>query len=260
MNEFSIIEKLNSEFRIARDTVYQIEPDSIDHLSPEERLAWAHILSSAASAEAEEENMVRPLADFFKNVTPIRDYIQFHAQDENRHARLLKEYIAKTFQYEKKTKTLTDKIIYEQIFTRLRNWGERRPLPFLATLLFYEMFAEEFYSQLKISAEKAGLQKLVQFFSVIQKDELRHLAGLKSLFSYWRHQEFPVTTADLAITRLLMMIVKADVSTHRLSFYNNRLRKNMIAIGIMPDWMSEQTSVFSKRTYQEIAKLGSPAH
>lgn len=255
MNSMDRIEKLNAEFKTSPSRDFKVLADSVEHLPPEKQLAWAQILSSAASAEAEEKNMVLPLIEYFKEHPYIQSYIENHAADENRHAVQLKEYIHLTFGYEKKKKTITDQIIYDRVFKILKNWGERKPLPFLATLLFYEMFAEEFYDQLKLKAKLDGLPQLYRFFSIVQKDELRHRAGLNALFKLWEKQSWPIYKSDLLMTRLLMTVVKADINTHRLAFYNRRLRRNLRILGIDLADFTHKTLAFGEQAYQKIQSL-----
>jgi hypothetical protein len=253
--DFSRIERINAEFRETQKNTQDPIPDSVEHLTTEQREAWRSILSSAASAEGEEEHMVRPLVDFFAFAPAISAYVNLHAADELRHAKQIKTYLYETFGYVKTQKTLSDRIIYDQIFARLHNLILKRPLPFIATLLFYEIFAEDFYAQLRSKAETMNLPQLTCYLRGIQKDELRHRAGVKWLFSYWGQSNLPVYKSDVFWMNLMIFIVKMDISASWWAFWNRRLRRSLKTLDIQPDYFSEKASAYSRIAEQEIAVL-----
>ncbi len=253
--DLSLIARLNKEFSQASSQSYLIQKDSCEQLNEAQRKAWSQILSSAATAEGEEENMVRPLKDFFAANPDLKDYIEFHAQDEHRHAQLLRDYIFKTFQYTKKKRTITDHIVYDFLFQKIKALASHRPLPFLTTLYFYELYAEEFYSQLKKQSEHFKMPHLFELFSVIQKDELRHIAGLKALIQIWQQKKWPVSRMDLALTKLLMMIVRFDVNTSWWAFYNKKLRRNMTTLGLDPHFFYQEANRHAKNSYEKFREL-----
>lgn len=253
--ETSLISRLNQEFLHSSSRKYSITADASDHLTIQQKKAWAEILSSAATAEGEEENMVRPLKDFFSSHQALSEYIELHAQDEHRHAQMLKEYILQTFQYEKKKKTFTDKFVYGFLFQKIKALASHRPLPFLTTLYFYELYAEVFYSQLKKQSQQFNLPHLNEFFGVIQKDELRHIAGLKGLIQIWREEKWQVKWIDLALTRFLMGVVNFDVNTSRWAFYNKKLRRNMETLGLDPDFFRQEARRHAIVSYEKMRGL-----
>lgn len=253
--ELALITRLNQEFLQSPSRQYLVAADSCAHLTAEQKKAWAEILSSAATAEGEEESMVRPLRDFFSQTAALNEYIELHAQDEHRHAEMLRDYVFKTFQHQKKKKTFTDRFVYDFLFKKIKTFASHRPLPFLTTLYFYELYAEEFYSQLKKQSAHFQLPHLNEFFSTIQKDELRHIAGLKALIQVWAQEKWAVTWMDLALTRFLMTIVHFDVNTSRWAFYNKRLRRNMMTLGLDPEFFQKEAARHARFSYEKFRGL-----
>lgn len=253
--ELPLISRLNLEFLQSPSRNYVVKADVCDHLIESQKQAWAEILSSAATAEGEEENMVRPLRDFFKSIPILNEYIELHAQDEHRHASMLQLYILKTFQYEKKQRTFTDRVIYDFLFQKLRAQAAHRPLPFLTTLYFYELYAEEFYSQLKKQSEVFKMPHLTEFFSTIQKDELRHIAGLKALIQVWSQEKWSANLYDLVLTKFLMWVVRLDVNTGWWAFYNKKLKRNMKILGLDPEFFYKESSRHAQNSYNKFKDL-----
>lgn len=253
--ETALIARLNKEFLQASSRTYVVQADTCDHLESEQKKAWSEILSSAATAEGEEESMVRPLQVFFEKMPDLKSYIDLHAQDEHRHAHMLRDYIQLTFKYVKKQRTFTDRVIYDFLFAKLKHWGAHRPLPFLATLYFYELYAEEFYSQLKAQSEKFKLPHLQSFFTTIQKDELRHIAGLKALIQVWKENQWPATKLDLLLTRFLMWVVQTDVNTSKWAFYNKKLKTNMQVLGLDPEFFYQEAHRQARVSYEKLREL-----
>lgn len=253
--ESPLISRLNQEFLQSPSRKYVVTADACDHLTPEQKKAWAEILTSAATAEGEEENMVRPLRDFFSKTPDLNEYIELHAQDEHRHAHMLSDYVFKTFQHQKKRRTITDKIVYDFLFQKIKTLASNRPLPFLTTLYFYELYAEEFYSQLKKQSAHFKLANLNDFFGTIQKDELRHIAGLKALIQIWSQQKWSVGWLDLALTKFLMFIVRFDVNTGSWAFYNKRLRRNMTILGLDPGFFHNESKKHAVTAYEKFRGL-----
>lgn len=229
--------------------------DDVSHLSPEKRLAWAQLLSSAASAEESEEMVIAPILKAFDFSPRLHQYLAMHAADESRHQVLLKTYVRETFQYVKKKKSLTDKIIYGGVFRGIRGITEKRPLAIIVATLFYEWFAEEFYSDLIQAAERDGLPELKNLFIEIERDEKRHRAGLKAVLAMWKREGKPVDAVDLAYTRALLEIVQIDVNTASWAIYNKKLRRNLTAVGMDPETIYQRSRAYAKRAYNELKNL-----
>ncbi len=255
MLDFSRIEKINAEFKSAQESSLNPQPDSVNHLTLVQQTAWTSILSSSASAEAEEEHLVRPLIEYFSFAPDVSEYVGHHALDELRHARQTKIYLRETFGFVKTKRTLSDRIIYDQIFSRLESLVLARPLPFVATLLFYEIFAEDFYAQLREKAEVMQLPHLASYLRNVQKDELRHRAGIKWLFSYWNYANLPVHKTDTIWMKAMIFIVKMDISASWWAFWNRRLRKSLKVLGINPNQYSNKTTYYTRLAQQEMASL-----
>src|ERR1700744_5909620 len=71
-------------------------------LSPEKRAAWQKILGSIISAEAAEENVMKPLFKAFASDSLIENYVRGHSEDEATHAGWIRNYLKSSFQFERK--------------------------------------------------------------------------------------------------------------------------------------------------------------
>ncbi|MGZ3788582.1 MAG: hypothetical protein ACXVLQ_08675 [Bacteriovorax sp.] len=226
--------------------------DSTTHLTPEKKMAWAGLLSSAASAEESEEMVIDPVLKAFAYSPLLQRYLKTHMSDETRHQDLLKEYVKNNFQYEKKKKTITDIVIYKGIFKGVREISEKRPLPIIVAILFYEWFAEEFYSELMNRASEDKLINLKNLFECIEKDELRHRAGIKALLAIWKSEGKKIDKIDLFYTKLLLGVTRMDVNTANWAFYNKRLRKNLAALGMDTEKIYERSKSYAEKAILEL--------
>jgi rubrerythrin len=250
-----LIEKLISEGEKAANAESFPLIDDARHLSAEKRLAWAQLLSSAASAEESEEMVIEPILKAFDFAPRLHRYLTLHAADESRHQVLLKEYVKNTFQYVKRKKSITDRVIYDGVFRGIKGLTEKRPLAIIVATLFYEWFAEEFYSDLVAAAQRDNLPGLKYLFEQIEKDEKRHRAGLKAVLALWKLQGKSVDTVDLAYTKTLLNIVRLDVNTAPWAFYNKKLRRNLTIIGMSPDKIYSRSKDYADKAFNELKAL-----
>lgn len=247
-----IITKLTEEGEKASYTSEFPFKDSTTHLRPERKAAWAGLLSSAASAEESEEMVIDPVLKAFNYSPLLKSYLKTHLEDEGRHQEQLKEYVKNSFQYEKKKKTPTDIIVYKGIFTGVSQITEKRPLPILVAILFYEWFAEEFYSELMSQAEIDGLVNLKKLFLRIEKDELRHRAGIKAVLAMWKNEGRKIDKIDLLYTKLLLGVTRMDVNTASWAFYNKRLKNNLTALGLDTEKIYQRSKAYAKKAIDEL--------
>lgn len=247
-----IILKLTEEGEKAALPISFPLSDSTTHLTAERKMAWAGLLSSAASAEESEEMVIDPVLKAFRDSPLLVRYLKTHMSDESRHQDLLKEYVKNNFQYEKKKKTFTDIVVYKGIFRGVSEISEKRPLPIIVAILFYEWFAEEFYSELMNCAERDGLVNLKNLFIRIEKDELRHRAGIKALLAIWKSEGKKIDKIDLFYTRLLLGVTRMDVNTASWAFYNKRLIKNLTALGLDTEKIYERSKSYADKAINEL--------
>ncbi len=247
-----IITKLTEEGEKAAGPLAFPLIDSTEHLSPERKTAWAGLLSSAASAEESEEMVIDPVLKAFADSPLLQRYLKTHMGDESRHQELLKEYVKNNFQYVKRKKTFTDVIVYKGIFRGVSEISEKRPLPIITAILFYEWFAEEFYSDLLKRAEEDGLHNLKNLFIRIEKDELRHRAGIKALLAIWKSEGKKIDKLDVLYTKFLLGITRMDVNTADWAFYNKRLRTNLSALGMDTKRIYERSKLYADKAIAEL--------
>lgn len=229
--------------------------DDACHLSPEKRLAWAQLLSSVASAEGTEELLMRPILEAAQFSPKLQRYFAIHADDENRHQKFLKEYVANTFQYVRRKKTFTDKVIYGGLFKSVESLTRKRPLASIVVVYFYEWFAEGFYTDMMNAAERDGLLALKNLFAQIEKDEKRHRAGLKTVLSLWKNEGRTADMLDLVCTKSLLEIIRFDLNAGPWAFHNQRVRRNLLALEINPDSMAERAKIHADKALDEIRTM-----
>jgi rubrerythrin len=248
-----IILKLTEEGEGVSDVLPFTLKDSIDHLSPERIKAWTGLLSSAASAEESEEMVIDPVLKAFKNSPLLQRYLKTHMRDEQRHQHHLKDYVKTNFSFEKNKKTLTDLIIYKGIFKGVSEISEKRPLPIITAILFYEWFAEEFYAELMDTAEKDKLFNLKKLFERIERDELRHRAGIKALLALWKKEGKKIDQFDLICTKFLLGVTRLDVNTASWAFYNKKLKTNLTALGLDTEKIYTRSKAYAQKALDELA-------
>lgn len=247
-----IITRLTEEGEKAQGTLSFPLTDSTEHLSDERKIAWAQLLSSAASAEESEEMVIHPVLKAFEYNKILHRYLVTHMSDESRHQDLLKEYVKNNFSYVKKKKTVTDIIIYKGIFRGVSEVSEKRPLPIIVAILFYEWFAEEFYSELLAKAEADGLENLKNLFIRIEKDEHRHRAGIKALLAIWKSEGKRIDKVDVFYTKILLGVTRLDVNTASWAFYNKRLRRNLTNLGLDTEKIYKNAKAYADKAIAEL--------
>lgn len=253
MNRFKeIIKRLTEEGEQAQLPLSFPLVDSTEHLSTERKTAWAQLLSSAASAEESEEMVIHPVLKAFEYSDILHRYLKTHMNDESRHQDFLKEYVRNNFSYVKKKKTITDIIIYKGIFRGVSQVSEKRPLPIIVAILFYEWFAEEFYSELMNKAGTDGLENLKKLFIRIEKDEHRHRAGIKALLAIWKGEGKKIDKIDIFYTKILLGVTRLDVNTASWAFYNKKLRNNLTNLGLDTEKIYRNSKAYADKAIAEL--------
>ncbi|HEX4925746.1 MAG TPA: ferritin-like domain-containing protein [Bdellovibrionales bacterium] len=223
------------------------------NLSPEKRLGWAGLLSSIATSESAEQLVVEPLVENFGADPELKELIERQAADEVRHYRIFTSYNERVFQFRKTKRTLTDKIVYDRFLPLMSAVGRRRPQAILLILQFYESFSIEIYKELKRLAQNDRLYELAEIIDETERDEWRHLAGLKRISKATRKGS--VTQFDRWLARLITLVLRFDVHAGPWALHNKKLRKNLERIGFDPAIMVRAAAFASARTH-EFARKG----
>lgn len=248
-----IIRRLTEEGECVSDVLPFSLKDSTEHLTEARINAWKGLLSSAASAEQSEEMVIEPVLRAFEDSPLLKRYLKTHMRDEQRHQLHLKEYVKTNFNFVKKKKTFTDILVYQGIFSGVKQISEKRPLPIITAILFYEWFAEEFYAELVTQAENDKLFNLKKLFERIEKDELRHRAGIKALLALWKKEGKNIDRIDYLCTQFLLGVTRMDVNTANWAFYNKRLRANLTALGLDTEKIYTRSKAYAQKALDELA-------
>ncbi len=211
--------------------------DSCGSLSTEKKNAWASFLCSIATTESIETMLIDPIRKAFAGSKAIVAYLDAHADDERRHYDLLTAYVKRTFAFEKTHRSTTDVIVYGFLLPKFSTLGQKKPLYLLTPLRFYEAFSLEFYNILKVLAVADELPQLVSLIQSIEKDELRHLAGLDALVREYRESSGVPSAGDLLLINSVLKLLLFDINIAPWAVHNRRVRRNALAIGINPDKM-----------------------
>lgn len=247
-----ILLKLTAEGEKAQTRLdFDLRDDAV-HLSDERRTAWSQLLSSAASAESSEEMIIKPVLSAFDSDPLLKNYLATHRDDEDRHQKYLKTYVKNSFSYVRKKKSIASLVVYDGVFNLVAKVADKRPLPVLIAILFYEWFAEEFYSDMMKRAEEDKLHNLKNLFAAIEKDEHRHRAGIKAVINIWKSEGRRIDQVDILFTKILLGITRMDVNTAEWAFYNKRLRTNFINIGINPDDLYQRSKSYAQKAIAEL--------
>jgi len=226
------------------------EVDSVEHLSQERQRAWKKLLTSVAATESSELVLMGALLDGFKHQPEIQSYFVSHQMDERRHHRHLNQYVLKTFGYFKRKSTLSDKVVYETLFPKIAHLCAKSPGYGIALLLFFESFGVTFYHLCRAQAENDHLEKLVQLIDQIEKDEKRHLAGLKILLQASMYSEW--TALDLVTLDSLLAMVVLDVNFSWWAIHNRAVRRNALEVGLNPTELSQAAFSAAAQVHRQI--------
>jgi hypothetical protein len=209
-------------------------------LSPARQKAWAKFLSSIATTESIEALLIGPLKDAFPGEADVQAYLAGHASDEQRHFETFRDYAKGTFGFEKRKRSLSDRVVYDTLLPWVATFARRRPICALALLRFYEAFSVDFYRVLRRLAERDGLTGLLGIIRSIEKDELRHLAGLEELIRRLRARGQKTSWFDRAVVRVVLFALLADIDLRAWAVHNRQVRQHAREVGIDPIEMRRQ--------------------
>jgi rubrerythrin len=209
-------------------------------LSLARQQGWARFLSSIATTESIEAMLIGPLKDAFRGESEVQEYLAGHAADEQRHFEIFRDYASGTFGFEKKKRSVSDRVVYDTLLPWVSAFARRRPICALAILRFYEAFSVEFYRVLRRLAERDGLSGLLGIIRSIEKDELRHLAGLEELIRRLKSRGARATLFDRGIIRSVLFVLMVDIDLRGRAFHNREVRRHAREVGIDPVEMHAQ--------------------
>lgn len=219
----------------AHESYHALEPrDDASGLSLERRQGWRRVLSAVSTTEGTEHTLMAPIEEAFASDKELARYLASHKKDEARHHEWLKRYLKNTFQYVKTERTASDKIIYDKVFPQLGKLFRRKPLYGLALLYFVEQFGVTFYKNFKAQAAADGLTELVAMLKLIEKDELRHMAGLDAILKAHVEENGSVSLLDRIAIRGCLEVMAFDVNMGALALHNRDVRNHMQKIQISP--------------------------
>lgn len=214
--------------------------DRIEQISAERIDPWRQLLSSIISAESAEEHFIGPVVGSFADQPLISEYLKTHQDDENRHHRVLFDYVKLVFQFERTHRSFAKKVIYGRLLPKVADLtGSRYPLSALAFIYFYEIFSRYVYNEVKTLAERDQLSGLTKLIEVIEKDERRHLAGIETIFEYYQKNIRPLGIQDVLVTRSILSIARLDLTQKPWAIHNRQMRERLITLGISPERWEE---------------------
>ena len=213
--------------------------DSTQNLTTSKRAGWCRILSSVATTESVEQTLMTPLEKGFKDSPEILRYLESHKQDEMRHHETLNRYLKNTFHYVKLKRTLSDQIIYDLALPQIAKLFQYKPIYGLSMLLFFEIYGIAFYKTFRAQARADQLPELAHIVQLIEKDELRHLSGLDTLYSYSLSVHGPCSWFDRKIILWFLKILVLDVNMSRWAFHNRKVRAHAMKAGLDPDVLTK---------------------
>jgi hypothetical protein len=108
----------------------------------------------------------------------------------------------------------------------------------------------EFYRILKRLAISDGLENLVGIIREIEKDELRHLAGLEELIDLVILRDGMPRASDLWIARGILAVLRIDIDLRGWAVHNRKVRRRAVAIGIDPEEMAAQANRATRRALE----------
>lgn len=209
--------------------------DDLSHLSEEKRASLQRILSSVATTEGLESTLMEPMLAAKSGSDPqAYDYLASHAADERRHYALLCGYLKATFGYIKSKRTFADQVLYDRVFPRISAVFRSKPLYGFALLYCYERFSITFYSKLRAQAQANGAQNLTSILQAIEKDELRHVAGMDHLMVAEVRKQGGLGILDRQVVRAILRIMLLDVDMRPWALHNREVRRHIESLGIDP--------------------------
>jgi hypothetical protein len=153
-------------------------------------------------------------------------------------------------------RSLSDQVIYDRILPFLSEKTADRPVIFLSIIHFYEAFSISFYKDLKECAKAQGLFRLSEIVASVEKDELRHLAGLELLI-----EELPKRHSglmDRLWMRAALELVLLDIRTAPWALHNRHIRQNLSYIGLSPSSIDRKATESAQKTLQFISNAFKP--
>ena len=227
--------------------------DNITYLSESKKEGWKKILSSVATTEAIEHVLMTELKKAYLEKNTILNYLNAHQLDENTHHENINRYLLNTFRFQKKSRTFSDKIIYDIALLKLSKLFSKKPIFGLGLLLFFEIYGVHFYKGFKEQAKNDGLNELSLLINQIEEDEQRHIAGIKILLSEQKCK-YKTNIKDEIQFKFILSIVILDVNMSFWALHNRIVRKQIFQIGLNPDALTKIAYSTAKQIYRQVMK------
>lgn len=190
------------------------------------------VLSGVASTELLEELLLTPLIKKAKN-NIRKDYYISHSLDEERHYQLLTRYLKVGFGFVKTKKSLSDYIFYGLFFPLYISIFKGKPLFTLVLIYCFETLSIYFYTHILEVAKKENLAELTSLLELIKKDEMRHIAGIKSQMQIMATEGHPpINFFEKGLIKILLSFFILDVSMSKWDIHNRAMRARMQSLGV----------------------------
>jgi hypothetical protein len=227
--------------------------DDLAHLSEARRATWCRVLSSVATTEALEKTLIEPILEGLRADADAADYLATHATDEVRHHQLLARYLRNTFGYRKKKRTAADRVLYDGILPRVARRFRSKPAYGLALLHCYERFSLTFYERLRREAQADGAQNLLTLIRAIERDELRHVAGMEALLDREVEKRGGRLSAlDRAAVAGILRLMLVDVDMRPWALHNRELRGHLVRLGFDPAGLVRAAQEAARETQRRL--------
>jgi ribonucleotide reductase beta subunit family protein with ferritin-like domain len=225
-------------------------------LSEEKQGAWKKLLGSIISAEAAEEKVMEPVFRAFASSPLIETYVRGHSQDEAKHARWIREYLASSFAFERKNASLGSKIIYGKVLPFISETvSARNPILILIVVYFYEVYSQFIYEEAKKSARRDELSSLAALIERIEKDERRHLAGIEAVTRYFQAEIRAFTQKDWLMAKAAIQVAKIDLAQASWAVHNRELARRVEVLGISSERWHDRRKIAEERCLQLLTQV-----
>jgi hypothetical protein len=229
--------------------------DPNNKLSELKKKGLCRVLSGVASTELLEELLLTPLIEAEKNKIR-KEYFRIHSQDEERHFQLLSRYLKSSFGFVKTKKTLSDYLFYGFFFPVYVILFKKKPLYTLILIYCFETLSIYFYNHILLVSKREDLNELTKLLELIKKDEMRHIAGIKTQMNIMATMGHPaIGKFGRAFIKTLLNFFILDVSMSKWDFHNRSMRQRMKNLGVDTEKFTSEIKANKKQTMAELNQI-----
>jgi hypothetical protein len=243
-----------------QEHAHSIFSDQNNKLTDKKVKGLSRMLSGVASTELLEELLLTPLIRYAG--TQVRkDYYTSHSLDEDRHYQLLTRYLKVSFNFEKTRKSFSDYLFYGFFFPLYIALFKKKPLYTLVLIYCFETLSIYFYTHVLEVAKRENLDELAALLELIKKDEMRHIAGVKTQMQIMANEGHPpISIRGRWLIKSLLHFFILDVSMSKWDIHNSSMRKRMQSLGVdtikftnelkqnKVDTMTELDNIFNRQS------------